>query len=113
MSAPDNNAICAVLQEPPQVSSEESSPLSMAKQPYDTSDIKEYALYQPSQTEQCVQADSTATVKKGKLVVPSTLIHDDPAKQSKNGLDVMVTVIDTIDRLGYDNCLGHKKRPHF
>ena len=56
---------------------------------------------------------STATVKKGKLVVPSTLIHDDPAKQSKNGLDVMVTVIETIDRLGYDNCLGHTNKTPF
>ena len=113
MSAPDNNAICAALQEPPQVSSEESSPLSTAKLTYDTSEIKEYTLYKPSQTEQCEQSNSTAIVKKGKLVVPSTLIHDDPAKQSKNGLDAMVTVIETIDRLGYDNCLGHKKRHHF
>ena len=60
-----------------------------------------------------MQVDSTSTVKEGKLVVPSFLIHDDPAKQTKNGLEVLKTVVQTIDRLGYDNCLGHTQKTPF
>ena len=117
MSAPNNNANLPIILEPPQVSSEESSPLSSAKERSyaapDAHDIQEYTLYQPSQTELCVQVDNTLAVKEGKLVVPAILIHDDPSKQTKNGLEVMHKVVETIDRLGYDNCLGHKKKTPF
>ena len=68
-------------------------------------------MYQPSQPEEN-GVQPTVRVKGAKLVVPSFLLALETEKQSKNGILIMTKILETVERLGYDKCLGNKERPN-
>ena len=71
-----------------------------------------FTLYQPSQPEENV-IQPTVRIQGAKLVVPSFLLALETEKQSKNGIMIMIKILETVERLGYDKCLGNKKKGHF
>ena len=48
-----------------------------------------------------------------KHVVPASLLSLDGTKQVPSGITVVKTSLETVQRLGYDNCLVHKKKGPF
>ena len=66
----------------------------------------EFTLYQASQPEEN-EVQTTVRVKGAKLVVPSFLLALETEKQSKNGILIMTKILETVERLGYDKCLGN------
>ena len=47
-----------------------------------------------------------------KMVLKNDLIHDDPAKHSSSGNDVVLQFLKILENRGYDHCMGHGKK-HF
>ena len=93
--------------EPSQITTVHDSFSSSCPSLEESSPPEEFTLYQPSQHEQSVK------IKGAKIVVPTTLLHFDSKKQNESGLIIMRRVLETVDRLGYDQCLGFKKKGPF
>ena len=78
---------------------------------------EEVTLYQQSQLqfqpEEISTSGSTMKVRSAKLIVPASLVTMERNKQSPNGLVIITKVLETANRLGYDNCLVNKKRGPF
>ena len=48
-----------------------------------------------------------------KMVLKNGLIHDDPAKHSSSGNDVVLQFLKILENRGYDHCMGHGKKQQF
>ena len=50
---------------------------------------------------------------KKKTTLPNIIIHIDPLKHTSTGELAINSIVDILDKQGYDNCFGHKKKGQF
>ena len=50
---------------------------------------------------------------KKKTTLPNIIIHIDPLKYTSTGELAINSIIDILEKQGYDNCFGHKKKGQF
>ena len=78
---------------------------------------EQFTLYQTSQPE--IDLGPTKLpppplkVNEGKLIVPNNLLTLEPMKQNANGIAVMRYILESAQRLGFDNCLANRKKGPF
>ena len=99
----------------PNLLSPDAQALLGSDQPQDQGE--KFTLYQISQPEKDLEPTKLPPpplkINEGKLIVPNNLLTLEPVKQNANGIAVMRYILETAQRLGFDNCLANRKRGQF